>query len=320
MKKLILLTIPFIILVLFIPLHYTSCYTIQKNGNENQEYLLLRQLVRGTFKTFTTKSMAKEVYKRQYMEHIRYGLGRHAVSAMRKKYRGSVVMQRSGRKRLYDHNVFLSSLFKGELHHRVYGNLAPRFEQGIFIDIGSGILYQEGAPTVRDIFEDKRVVTHLKLCLATDINGKSYKSNYVDRYNKQKKKLPFPVREVPMKMVHARQFITLTAGLLDKNTALIFRSSNSGPDLYYKTEFVEGHFRAMIRAYYDRDVIYFFNKFALYKAKNSVSFEVIGIIDPNVGTNHTHSVWDKMNWAKRKITQAFFPRKNLITIKIKKKK
>lgn len=303
-------------LIIFIPLQYTACYSIQKNGNENQEYLLLRQLVRGTFETFTTKSMANEIYKWQQREHRIYG---NATYQMKKKYRGSVVLQRSGRKRLYDHNIFMRSLYKNELHHKVYGNLGVRFEQAIFIDIGSGILYKEGAPTVRDVYEDKKIINHLKLCLATDINGKSYKSNYVDQYNRQKKKLPFPVREVPMKMIQARQFMTLTAGLLDKNTALIFRSSNSGPDLYYKNEYVEDHFRAIIRAYYDRDVIYFFNKFAIYKAKNAVSFEVIGIIDPNVGSNHTHSIWEKINWAKRKITQSFFPRKDLMTIKIRNK-
>ena len=93
----------------------------------------------------------RRVLRRQHRERLRFGLLRHQRKYKRKKLKNTVLEQRSGHKRLYDHNIFLRALFKGRLVFQKKANLAPQFKNGLFVDIGSAILYQDGAPTVRDL-------------------------------------------------------------------------------------------------------------------------------------------------------------------------
>lgn len=52
-------------------------------------------------------------------------------------------------------------------------------------------------------------------------------------------------------------------------------------------------------AFYDRNVIYLFSKFILYKPKKRADFLVIGEIDDQVGTNHKKAAWEDIDWSER---------------------
>lgn len=269
-------------------------------------------ILMGDFDYFSDAWTRDVIIKWQRREWKLFGTPRHQKAYMKRRYKNTVVMQRSGRNRLYDHNIFLRSLFRSRIHHKKYGDLGERFEGAVFIDIGSAILFGEGAPTVRDIHEDKWIEPHLSHLIATDINGRGCR--YIDIYRRRRENLPFPVREVAMRLVSVEQYHRVTSGLLKEDTAIIFRSTNSGPDLYYTTYDIHRHFRGMIRAYYDRDVIYFFNKFILYKARNSTYFEKIGR-DSGIGTSHRTARWIEINWKRRRLGNAFLPNYKFIWIR-----
>lgn len=166
-------------------------------------------------------------------DHKKYGIPRYATLQKKKKYGNSVVMQRSGRKRLYDHNLFLRALLEDHIWSETYGNLGEQFEDGVFLDIGSAILFGEGAETVRDLHEDKRISAKL-LIIASDINDPAGKNSmYVKKYRESGEKLPFPVVEVAMLMDKPEHFVSPLKLFLKSGQGVILRSANSGPDLYY---------------------------------------------------------------------------------------
>lgn len=238
-------------------------------------------------------------------EHKIFGTATRAKKYKRKKFGNSIVEQRSGRRRLYDHNIFLRALFAGELAVEPYGNLQTQFQDGLFLDIGSAILFGEGANTVRDLYEDQKIQPHL-LIVASDINDKSGKKTmYIDLYRRSGKKLPFPVVEVPMQMVAPEHFINPLKLFLPSHTGgVIFRSANAGPDLYYDHAQVHQHLCALISAFPDRNVIYLFNKFILYKPESRLDFVIIGEIDETVGINHRETTWEDIDWSKRTLKEA----------------
>lgn len=238
-------------------------------------------------------------------EHRRFGTAARVKKYKKKKYGNASIEQRSGRRRLYDHNIFLRSLFAGELAVEPYGNLQPQFQDCLFLDIGSAILFGEGANTVRDLYEDTQVQPHL-LIVASDINDKSSKKTmYIDRYRSSGKKLPFPVVEVPMLMLKPEHFIHPLKLFLPSHTGgLIFRSANAGPDLYYDREQVHTHLCAMLSAFPDKNVLYLFNKFILYKPESRLDFIIIGEIDETVGINHRETTWEDIDWTKRSFKEA----------------
>ncbi len=246
-------------------------------------------------------------------EHSRWGEERKARQAKRTRYHNTVVMQRSGSKRLYDHNIFLRHIFLGAVLHKREGDLGKIFDKALFVDIGSGILYGAGAPTVRDIFEDDSVWTNLSYIIATDINGPD--SRYVDIYRLTRGNLPFPVKQISMKLIYRRQFRELTGEYLGRDRGIIFRSANSGPDIYYPPDIMEDHFRAMAGACEDRPVLYFFSKFILFKAKNEVYFQKIGEIDSRVGMNHYYRKWEYIDWSRRTLDQVLLPEPEYIEIR-----
>jgi hypothetical protein len=238
-------------------------------------------------------------------EYKKFGTPKRAKRYKKKKYGNTLVEQRSGRKRLYDHNIFLRELFKGKLEAREYGDLREQFEHGIFLDIGSAILFGEGASTVRDLHEDTEISTKLTI-IASDINDKSSKkTRYVDIYRKSPKKLPFPVVEVAMQMNKPEDFLTPLKLFIKEDTqGIILRSANAGPDLYYPPKLVREHLRSAIIAFADYNLIYFFNKFILYKPVDRQDFLIIGEIDDEVGTNHRQATWEDINWKKRRFNEA----------------
>ncbi len=262
---------------------------------------------------FSHNRLESEVFLWHFNEHTSFGRKKHVDYQKRKKYKNTVVLQRSGRKRLYDHNIFFSEMYKGKIVHLKHGPLKDIFKKALFIDIGSGILYGKGAPTVRDIFEDERVWVNFSFIVATDINGRSCR--YIDTYHISRKNLPFPVKEIDLKLIWQRDFKKLTAGLLKKNSPLIFRSANSGPDLYYTPETLEYHFRAMTLTFKDNNLLYLFNKFILFKGKGKIYFEKIGEIDSSVGMSHHGRKWEKVDWKKRKLKDAFTPDLKVVRLK-----
>lgn len=240
-------------------------------------------------------------------EHKTYGVPKAQRIAKEKPYGGTVVEQRSGRKRLYDHNVLLRGIFNGRVEHLKFGNLASRFEGAAFVDFGSAILYGEGAPTVRDLYEDKEVRDHLSNIVATDINDTARRSTrYIERFNKRGKPFPFPLREIPLALLESSQFQTLLADFLkEPRTAVILRSASSGPDLYYTEAQVTQHLTAMRQALVGRNVIYLFNRFVLFKAAEEHQIHVLGTSAADTGLNHRSSVWERINWKRRRLEQAF---------------
>ncbi len=238
-------------------------------------------------------------------EHKRFGTAERAKKYKRKKYGNSVVEQRSGRRRLYDHNIFLRALLEGKLQSGAGENLGEPFKDAVFLDIGSAILYGEGADTVRDLYEDKKIHPHLTI-IASDVNDPGNKKTmYVDIYRKTRKSLPFPVVEVAMLMDRPVHFTgPLKLFLKDAETAVILRSANAGPDLYYTPKQVQKHLRAAVLAFYERDLIYLFNKYILYKAKKRPDFLIIGEIDEEVGTNHRETTWNEIDWKTRTFDEA----------------
>jgi len=237
-------------------------------------------------------------------EHEKYGTARYAKVHKKKEYGNSLIIQRSGRKRLYDHNILLRALFAGRLHSTIYGNLAEQFAGGVFLDIGSAVLFGEGAETVRDLYEDEVIRDNLTI-IASDINdpdGK--KTRFVEQYRESDQQLPFPVVEVPRLMNKPEHFSNTLRLFLHNRNGIILRSANSGPDLYYDTRQMREHLCSAIQAFADKNLLYLFNKFILYKPADRLGFLVIGEIDETVGINHKKPVWNTIDWAKRTLADA----------------
>lgn len=236
--------------------------------------------------------------------HGKFGIPRYEAIQKKKKYGNSVVMQRSGRKRLYDHNIFLNALLENKISSESQDKLGNIFQDAVFLDIGSAILFGEGAETVRDLYDDLKIRSKLTL-IASDINdSKSPKSMYVQIYEVSGNKLPFPVVEVSMRMIHPKDFTQPLSLYLKGSNAVILRSSNSGPDLYYTQENVRKHLIAAIVAFADRELLYIFGKFILYKPKDRMDFLVAGEFDDAVGTNHKKATWEEIDWSKRTFNEA----------------
>ncbi len=271
----------------------------------------------GVFATTAEKKEFDQLKKKESW----WGKPQFKKMDQKRKFGNSVIEQRSGRMRLYDHNIFLRGVFAATVEHKEFGSLDSLFKNGIFFDIGSAIIMFEGAPTVRDVYEDPWVMEHLKTVIASDINDKSSRENaYMDRYHDRIKKvpsyrLPFPVVEIPMAIDTPEKFQQLTEKYSLADTPMIFRGANSGPDLYYSAETTQKHLSAMIIAYADRNVLYFFNSLVLFKHKSQNNFQIIGIINPSVGFAHRGEPWVTIPWEDRKLTEAFFPRKDYVVIR-----
>lgn len=265
---------------------------------------------------FVDKKTENELFEHFVKEKYFYGQMKHQKRYMSMRLANTVLMQRSSRKRLYDHNIFFRGLFGGEINHKKYGNLAKRFVKPVFVDIGSAVIFMEGAPTVRDIYEDKMLNQKFSAIIATDINDRLTPGNaYIDIYNKTKEKYPFPVKEIAMCLDNYEKLDAVTGDYLKGGMALVLRSASSGPDLYYSKKGLENHLKAVLSTYCSRDVLYLFNKFVLYKASSSFSFEIIGVINPFIGIEHRKVRWHEVAWKKRKLRESFFGRKSLVSVK-----
>jgi len=217
---------------------------------------------------------------------------------------GPTILQRSGRGRLGDHNLFLDALFRGRLIHRRDGNLSNYFERSLFIDIGSALLTGDGAPTCRDLWEDERVRPHLADLIATDINDPD--SRYVDQYLAGTNRLPFPVKEIPLALTEIGAWSNLVG---DSDAPLMIRSANSGPDLYYESAVLSNHFRCLLRYAQRRPLLYFFSVFVVYKGAQDPGFQILGVVDRQVGFNHRGPAWTNVEWSRRDLSdpKVFYP-------------
>lgn len=238
---------------------------------------------------------------------------------------GSTVIQRSGRKRLYDQNIFLQNIVKCRILYKAAGDnscfLRDLLLNSLFIDFGSAILngikYKDSAPTVRDIYEDKIIKPIVSKVIATDINTDAFPSgDIIDQFNRQGGELPFPLKEIPLLMIDIDWLQKFVGGLSNvKAQSLILRSASSGPDLYYSLDESVAHLDAITKAFQGRTVFYFFNKFVLFKLRGDSQFLILGEIEETVGFNHKSQVWAwNIDWKLRTLEQAFIPNQDLISI------
>lgn len=262
--------------------------------------------------SFTSQAELTEMLTYQKREHTQWGETSKRtffLTNVPSDGSGPSVMQRSGRKRLYDHNIILRAMFSNQIIHVKDGSLGPIFEDAVFVDIGSAILNGEGAPTCRDLYEDETVFPFLHRLVATDINDPA--SRYVDIYFKSNNNLPFPVRPVALELDNVEKMQDMVR---DRKHPLMLRSANSGPDLYYSPELLTRHFKAVVDYAVGRPLIYFFGRFILYKSKNLNAFEIVGEMDRDIGFNHRSSGWLKIDWNKRTVGQAVLVREDRLRL------
>lgn len=259
---------------------------------------------------FASLEEERLVLEFQKSEKARFGAPEHIERYNKLVTGNTLLMQRSGRKRLFDHNILLRAVFDGQVLLPDGRNPGAMLSRANFIDIGSGILFGDGAPTVRDIFEDNLLRPHLSRIVATDIEDPANpRSQYVSQYRNSPFKLPFPVEEVPMildSQAGWEDFLSqCTAGAGGR--ALILRAVNTGPDLFYSEAEIRAHFAALGAVAMETNVLYLFSKFVLWKPRASSQFQVLGEMDPT-GTVHGYDAWLFVDWNSRTINQAFHPR------------
>lgn len=246
----------------------------------------------------------------QKLEKARFGAPEH-IQRYNQLFTGNtLLMQRSGRKRLFDHNIFLRAVFRGQIRLADGSSPGEKLAGASFVDIGSGILYGDGAPTVRDIFEDDLLRPHLSRIVATDIEDTSNpQSQYISQYRKSAAPLPFPVEEVPMTLDSSAEWEHFLARCMKgaPGKALILRAVNTGPDLFYEETEIRSHFAALAGAAREMNIVYLFSKFVLWKPAGGRHFQVLGEMD-SIGTVHGYDAWLFVNWNARTIQQAFYPR------------
>lgn len=262
--------------------------------------------------SFASQAELAEMLAYQKREHTQWGetsKRKFFLTNVPSDGSGPSIMQRSGRKRLYDHNIILRAMYSNQVIHVKDGSLGPIFEDAIFVDIGSAILNGEGAPTCRDLYEDENVFPFLHRLVATDINDSA--SRYVDIYFKSNNNLPFPVRPVALELDSVEKMQDMVR---DRKHPLMLRSANSGPDLYYSPELLSRHFKAVVDYAAGRPLLYFFGRFILYKSKNLNTFEIIGEMDRDIGFNHRSSGWLKIDWTKRTVGQAVLVREDRLRL------
>lgn len=258
----------------------------------------------------------KRVLENHAFEKLRFGLANHIHYYKVKKTKNTVVEQRSGRKRLYDHNLILRSMFRNRILHHKYGSIGRLLDGASFIDFGSAILYEEGAVTVRDLYEDQFLGRYIKKIVATDINDPEYDhTRYIEIHFTERDPFPFAFNEIPYRLDDP-SYIRILTKLYTPNefSPVIFRSTNSGPDLFYTVEEMKEHFRSVLDANPHRTILYFFNRYIFFRTPCESKFQLIGTIDEKVGVNHSFSAWRYVDWNKREFSEAIEPNFRYIRI------
>lgn len=258
----------------------------------------------------------KRVLENHAFEKLRFGLANHIHYYKIKKTKNTVVEQRSGRRRLYDHNLILRSIFRDRIHHHTFGSLGSLLSGASFIDFGSAILYEEGAVTVRDLYEDEFIRSHLKNIVATDINDPEYShTRYIEIHMSEREPFPFSFNEIPYRLDDPEYIRVLTRIYTTSEfSPLILRSTNSGPDLFYTVDEMKEHFSSILEANPHRTILYFFNRFIFFRTPCQSKFQLIGTIDEKVGVNHSFSAWRYVDWNKRELSEAILPQYRYIQI------
>ncbi|TGL44185.1 hypothetical protein [Leptospira perdikensis] len=258
----------------------------------------------------------KRVLENHAFEKLRFGLANHIHYYKVKKTKNTVVEQRSGRKRLYDHNLILRSIFRNRILHHEYGSIGRWLDGASFIDFGSAILYEEGAVTVRDLYEDQFLSRYIKKIVATDINDPEYDhTRYIEIHMTERDPFPFAFNEIPYRLDDP-EYIRVLTRIYTPNefSPVIFRSTNSGPDLFYTVEEMRDHFRSVLDANPHRTILYFFNRYIFFRTPCESKFQLIGTIDEKVGVNHSFSAWRYVDWNKREFSEAIEPNFRYIRI------
>lgn len=258
----------------------------------------------------------KRVLENHAFEKLRFGLANHIHYYKVKKTKNTVVEQRSGRKRLYDHNLILRSIFRNRILHHEYGSIGRLLDGASFIDFGSAILYEEGAVTVRDLYEDQFLARFIKKIVATDINDPEYDhTRYIEIHMTEREPFPFAFNEIPYRLDDP-EYIRVLTRIYTPNefSPVIFRSTNSGPDLFYTVDEMREHFRSVLDANPHRTILYFFNRYIFFRTPCESKFQLLGTIDEKVGVNHSFSAWRYVDWEKREFSEAIEPNFRYIRI------
>nr|WP_244310389.1 hypothetical protein [Leptospira noumeaensis] len=258
----------------------------------------------------------RRVLENHAFEKLRFGLANHIHYYKVKKTKNTVVEQRSGRKRLYDHNLILRSIFRNRILHHQYGSIGRLLDGASFIDFGSAILYEEGAVTVRDLYEDQFLSRYIKKIVATDINDPEYDhTRYIEIHMTERDPFPFAFNEIPYRLDDP-EYIRVLTRIYTPNefSPVIFRSTNSGPDLFYTVEEMRDHFRSVLDANPHRTILYFFNRYIFFRTPCESKFQLLGTIDEKVGVNHSFSAWRYVDWNKREFSEAIEPNNRYIRI------
>jgi hypothetical protein len=87
---------------------------------------------------FETEAEERLVLDFQKSEKARFGAPEHIQRYNALAAGNTMLMQRSGRKRLFDHNVFLRAVFEGKILLEDGLPLGEKLERADFVDIGSG--------------------------------------------------------------------------------------------------------------------------------------------------------------------------------------
>ncbi len=319
MKKIKILTIV-IVSILF------SCQTPSKSGLQSQtqektfdwrqrDFKYMKRVLANPRTLSGKEKKAGEIFddkqlEKDFFKNYKYDKAMEHISKVdyyhKKKLNNSTYMQGSGPKRLYDVNIILRGIYQNRIVHKKTGPLGKKFANALFVDIGSAILFMKGATTVRDIYEDDILRKNLRMILATDIN--EYKKpafQYVNIYREQKKPFPFPVQEIPKSITRLNQVDWLITRNTDSMTQpVIMRSINSGPDRFYFGSELRQHLKAVIAANIDREFIYFFRTYILYKPAGYNRFQIIARMDPVPWVRYhwyTSFDWDNKRLLKQSI-------------------
>ncbi|NUQ33533.1 MAG: S1 RNA-binding domain-containing protein [Planctomycetaceae bacterium] len=174
----------------------------------------------------------------------------------------------------------------GDIYRGVVSNTEPAI-QAVFVDIG----YKKNAFLhVSDVIAPYNPRVEL-----SDIYG----TDPVE---------VIPVEEIDMRLVERGQIQKLLIPYaLDRTSPVILRSVNSGPDLYYTPDDVRRHLYAVRSACFERNTLYFFNIFVLWKPALAEHFVLLGQIDENLGANRRIDAWALVDWQKRRLADAFRP-------------
>ncbi|HAI76784.1 MAG TPA: hypothetical protein DCM08_11100 [Microscillaceae bacterium] len=271
---------------------------------------------------FTDYINESEEAKQQIRERLNREHNNKGTEAAQARQRQTGIIQRTGRARGTDHEIFIADLLSGNISplYPLTASLKDVFQGAEFHDIGACVDKPDDgndngdAPMTHDFYFNVAAKFGLKV-VAHDLNESGWTSNgqpmdFIDRYNRKvaagsKARYPFEVHAIPPVITSIEE---LGLSLADE-TPLILRATNA-IDIYYDASQRDQHFRGIVETGIKRPILYIFNNQILYKPRFSSFFERIGVVGDgftNEGNVPT-SFW-KTNKHTRTSLNAYFLQK-----------